>query len=546
MNEQKTPNSRVTDIWMVTREYHGLAGAGGVKDVCRQLSEALVKEGGCDTRVVMPCYGFMDPVAFGFVPVIDPSSSKEEPLVFSVNMNYVGEERKEEIRVHIKKLNGVIVYLIDSDRFREKHGVYTYTLEEQQAKAQFKKGTGHYDYFAMNILLQKAALGLMVILNERPQVIHCHDGHTAVLPAMVREEEGYRHYFRDTGVVATIHNAGVGYHQEVEDLRFARAITGLPERIINGSLLGRTFDPFLSAAPYALLTTVSERYSLELQESEEDVRTGWLGHTLLDRSVRINGITNGITPGDFDPSRPKKVGLKFGFDPSNGKLIGKQENKKELLRLLSSKSDLGPVERYGSLSRDVARPLFTFIGRLTSQKGVDVLLLSLKELMEEDPDFAFVMLGSGAAEYEEQFRMVAEDERFAGRCCILKGYSPELATQIYAAGDFFLIPSLYEPCGLTDYIAQLYGNLPIAHYVGGLVKVIDGKTGFTYQEHRPADLSKVIRRALETYRSSPEDIKTMQRQAVERIHKYHTWEKVMGQYLDIYKRSITMDQVTKV
>ena len=539
MSKQASRGSDGTDIWMVTREYHGLAGAGGVKDVCRQLAEALVNKGGCEVTIVMPCYGFMDPIATGFKPLT--ISESPDPLTYSVEMNYVGEERRESVSVYAQKLNGVLIYLLDADRYREKRSVYTFTAEEQRQNPKLLEGTGHVDYFAMNILLQKATLALMILLEKRPRIIHCHDGHTAVLPAMIREQEGYRHYFRKTGTVVTIHNAGVGYHQEVDDLRFARAITGLPERVVNGSLLGRNFDPFLAAGPYGLLTTVSERYAAELQESEEDVRTGWLGHTLLSQSVRIRGITNGINPDDFDPGRPDSVGLIAGFDPARGELEGKQKNKQELLRMLSSQIELGPVIRYGSLSRAASRPLFTFIGRLTSQKGVDILHLTFQEMLAEDPDFAFVLLGTGTAEHEERFRTLAEDERYGGRICMLKGYSPELALKVYAAGDFFLIPSLYEPCGLTDYIAQLFGNLPIVHHVGGLVKVVDGLTGFSYREHRPTELAEVMRRALTIYRQSPQKILEMQRQAVHRIREQHTWEKVMDRYLEIYEQSLTMN-----
>lgn len=117
---------------------------------------------------------------------------------------------------------------------------------------------------------------------------------------------------------------------------------------------------------------------------------------------------------------------------------------------------------------------------------------------------------------------------------------PSLAHQVYAAGDFFLIPSRYEPCGLTDYIAQLLGNLPIVHRVGGLVKVINGETGFTYDENASASLATAIAQALALYRQDPAKIRSMQMAAVDRIVRNHTWEKVLEAYLHLYHQAMRM------
>jgi starch synthase len=105
---------------------------------------------------------------------------------------------------------------------------------------------------------------------------------------------------------------------------------------------------------------------------------------------------------------------------------------------------------------------------------------------------------------------------------------------VYAAGDFFLIPSKYEPCGLTDFMAQLFGNLPIVHHVGGLVKVVDGETGFAYHQHSGVALAEAMQRAVGIYRASRATIRDMQKAAVALIHAQYTWDKVMGRYLELY------------
>jgi len=535
---------QIRSIWMVSREYEGLAGAGGVKDVCRQLAEALVRHAGCSVRVILPRYGFLDAEGLGFTLLHLPHRQGDAVCpdrfydVFSVDMNYRLEERREVVSIWEKDIGGVRVYLVEAERFAEKLGVYTYTAAEEEKKVWQKKGSGHFDYFAMNILLQKAALDLMILLDEQPDVIHCHDGHAATLPAIMREGCGYRHYFRHSGAVVTIHNAGMGYHQEVDDLEFARAITGLPWHVIGSSRLGTSFDPFLAAAPYSVMNTVSENYARELQETDEDQRTGWLGHNLLQRGVRLAGITNGIDPKMFDPTDPDRLGLAAPFDPLRGDLGGKVTCKKVVLERISHGEPFAEVEQLGTLADDPDLPLLTFIGRLTAQKGVDVLVEGLHSLLEEDSRCQVLLLGSGDPFLEEQLTGLAETGSGAGRFCFLRGYAPRLATRIYAAGDFFLVPSLYEPCGLTDFMAQLLGNLPIVHHVGGLVKVLDGRTGFAYAEHDPLALLRAIQRALDVYRTDMERIRKMQKEAVEQILARYTWKQVMREYLLLYRQSL--------
>ena len=559
------PNGgRLGEIWMITREYDGLAGAGGVKDVVRQLGEALACSGR-RVKVVMPLYGFMEPEELGFAPA---------NLHFEVGMNYLGAERRELVRIFARHLvppdNGsrqrelspvpappedreggcLSLYLLDAQRYQEKHGVYTYTAAEEALNHLHRQGSGHYDYFAMNILLQKASMALMIRQGIKPAVIHCHDGHTALLPALIRELEGFRHYFADTAAVVTVHNAGRGYHQEVNDLPFAEAITGLPSRVIDDNILDRSFDPFLAASSYAPLNTVSENYARELQESDDDVLTGWLGHRLLGRGITLHGITNGINPDDFNPEQPEKLGLAAAFSPGTGDLAGKVRCRAQLVKDLAADQWPG-LRRAGYLDPDPAEttpraagpacglplPLFTFVGRLTAQKGVDKLLGALETLLPLDRGFQVLILGSGDRSSEQALIRLAENEANRGRLCFLQGYDPAVATQVYAAGDFFLIPSRYEPCGLTDYMAQLFGNLPIVHHVGGLVKVVDGVTGLAYREHQSAALMGAMQRALILFRREPEKILDMRRAAVQHIQEHYTWNRVMNQYLDFYQRA---------
>jgi len=519
----------IKNIWMLSREYDGLAGAGGVKDVSRQLAESLARIGRSVT-VVLPCYGFMAPEKLNFT---------RHDISFEVDMNYTAEDRRERVLLWYAKLNGVNIYLVDAERYREKLGIYTYTPEEEEKDPSHHRGSSHFDYFAMNILLQKAALDLMILLDTKPDIIHCQDGHTAILPALLKEAGIYRHYFRKTGTIVTIHNAGHGHHQEVADLPFARAICGLQYNVIYNNLLNGKFDPFLVASPFAVLNTVSENYARELRETDDDALTGWLGHRLMARGVSLEGITNGFNPADFDTTEPKKLGLPAGYDPIKKDLAGKLTCKKEFVKQLA-KQRISGIRRSGSLGYHPEQPLFTMIGRLMGQKGVDILIEALEKLLTVDKNFQVLILGSGARELEQALIRLARKKANSGRICVLSGYDPALANKVYAAGDFFLIPSRYEPCGLTDYIAQLAGSLPIVHHVGGLVKVEDGVTGFAFTDYSADALTGVMLRGMRVFRDTPDKILAMQVAAVKRIRKKYTWDKVVHRYLKLYVKAKNM------
>lgn len=519
---------------MLTREYGNFAGAGGVREMVCQLARHLSHWTGRTVSVVLPLYGFMEKDELGFLPVSDPLLP-EKQLQFWVDMNYPSNERKEQVRIW-KHMDGrVHLYGLESGRFAQKNDVYVYDQQDEMEESWKVRGSGHFDFFAMNILLQKGAMDLMMHLGEQPDVIHCHDGHTAVLPAMINELAGYRNYFRETGAVVTIHNGGHGYHQEVDDLPFAQAITGLPWEVIRESLLEDNFDPFLAASSYAAMNTVSENYARELQESDDDKLTGWLGHELLRRGVVIDGVTNGIAPEEYDTAKPEQVGIVSGFDIDSDQLEGKSQCKKHLLHLLDGTRGLD-VAQNGYLEPQPDLPLFTFIGRLSEQKGVDILLQAIELFFENGHQGQFVVLGSGDAHLEQMLAELAEDGRYHGKCCFLQGFDPKMANSIYAAGDFFCIPSKFEPCGLTDFIAQLFGNLPIVHLVGGLVKVVDGENGFGYGGNSPEELVDTMKRAITVYEQS-DKILTMQKHAKEIIDQQYHWSKTIKKYVELYKKA---------
>jgi len=503
-------------VWHVSREYAGIAEAGGVKDVVRGLAEAQARAQDHPT-VVLPLYGFLS----------DDYRTGTEVATFSLSLPDQDKDNElfvEPVKVFALNRDGVRLFLVSSPRYDRLRGVYTYTAEDAAENTWKKKGTGHWDFHQLNLILQRAALETALAMREIPRVFHCHDGHTSFLPALMREDPRYSEVFASSGAVVTIHNAGQGYHQEVWSPAFAALLTGLAPAVLDQGLLHGAIDPFLLAARYARLVTVSEQYARELLAEKDRESAGGLGKALREAGIPLLGITNGIDPRPWDPRTPSIAGLPFRFDPLMGDWAGKTNCRQNL------------VNRLGIPSSALTGPLYAFIGRLTEQKGIQVLCGALERLLRVSAESSFIVLGQGEASSEALLASLADHAGPSGRLSFVPRYDPTLATLIYAASDFFLIPSAYEPCGLTDFIAQLMGSIPVVHHVGGLVKVRDGETGFSYADHTPEALAAAIGRTSALFGNRHDSLEAIKRTAFEEIFSLHTWDRVLADsYRPLYQ-----------
>jgi starch synthase len=509
-------------VWHVAREYAGIAEAGGVKDVVRGLAEAYARAGG-GTSVVLPFYGFLrEATPWGDTLRGDTVASFSLMLPDQDRGNAFFEEGVRIIAVH---RDGVRLLFVDSPRFSRIRGVYTYTTEDERENKWRKKGSGHWDFHQLNLILQRSALEAALILDDPPRVFHCHDGHTAFLPSLLREDPRYAERLSGTASLVTIHNAGPGYHQDVWSMDFARLLTGLPAASLEKGALNGTVDPLLLAGFYARLVTVSPQYARELLAEKGTELSGGLGRMFRERSVPLEGITNGIDPGPWDPRHPEMTGLPFRFDPSTGDLEGKRRCRTLMLERLGIPAAAGP-----------SGPLYAFVGRLAGQKGIDILYDSLRDLTRRGRGCMFVVLGQGEKDIEAMLAALAAEPVMADRFVFVPRYDPSLASLIYAASDFFLIPSAYEPCGLTDFIAQLFGSIPVVHRVGGLLKVRDGETGFCYDEQSVRALTAAVDRTTLLFEEEPQTLDRIRRTAFREVLTLHTWDRVLADsYLPLYE-----------
>jgi starch synthase len=522
----------INNVWMVSRELGGVAGVGGVKDVTRQLLAAIAQRN-MQATSVMPLYSAIDRDRH---PLVDTG------IELTLPMDYASEKRAIRVRIYQSEVVGATIYFVDAPCYAQKEGIYTCTLAEAvRAGDPDLAGSGYFDYFEMNITLQKAALELIQHLGARPDVIHCQDAHTALIPAMLRTIPRYQGYFAQVGTGITIHNAGPAYNQEVFDVDFAQAISELPLEVIQEGLHKGGVYPFVVGGIYAgFVNAVSENYAREIMEMPaEDERTGGMGTAFGRRGIRLTGVTNGIDPSEYDPTDPARMGIAAAYDPAAGDLTGKAECRRALIAEINGHQAPG-VQVYGSLEDAPGRPLITMIARLTPQKGVDRFVDAVALLLQgADPDVLFLVLGTGDPRYEDELKELAQDPRFQGRVALALGFSPSLANRIYAAGDFFVNPAEFEPCGLTDYMAQLMGSVPVVHFVGGLVKVQDGVTGYGYRPHTPAALAKTLQRAIATFRRRPGKHLRIIQQAIQTIHERYTWDEVLEQgYIPLYEGAV--------
>lgn len=486
-----------------------LAEAGGIKDVVYGLSRALAS-GGHDVTVILPMYRFLEGKSYG------------DPLV---SFPLSGRKGDETIGLYPCSVEGIRVLLVKADVFLSKDRVYTYSIREEGLKGEFKYGKGHLDAHEMNLTLQYAALEGAMALGEAPDVFHLHDGHCGFLPAILRTRRRYFNFFRNTGTLLTIHNGGTVYQQNIGDLREAEKLTGLNHSVLKKLETPMGYNPLLCAGLYGEINTVSEKYAEDLL-SGNDRNSGNLGELFRSAGVSLYGITNGIDPEHHDRCSHSPV-------LQNGSQKSFSEKKSECRAILIQR--IGELEKSGYLYGSVIdddRPLFTLQSRIAYQKGIDILADFL-ETYAPSLDARFLVLGEGDRDLESRLAGIAgKTENFA----YFRYYDPSLSADTFAGGDFFLIPSRWEPCGLTDFIAQLNGNIPIVHETGGLVKTRDRINGFSYSPNTPEMLARKVSEVIDLYRNDGEALHQIRKTAVNIINEKYTWRQVLDErYLPLYR-----------
>lgn len=499
----------VKRIWLVAREMGGWAEAGGVKDVVQGQAESFLKIG-WNVDVVLPLYGFL-------------ADRVRERGVLAWSGTSWHPSRKVPLACWVVRQEGQTLHFLESPAFREKQSVYTYSAQEESVDRRKVRGQGYTDGFEMNLEFQWACVSYWASQGTPPALVLGHDGHAGFLPAMARGFPGFEGKFHATRFFLLIHNAGPGYRQEMPVTPFHQDLLGLPPEEANRLILDRHYDPLVAAGLHGKLATVSQNYANELLTGRNDHWSGSFGQWLRTTAPPLEGITNGILTEDKDPRHPAAADLPVGFDPEHEDWEGKALCRRSLQETLLLK----PLAVYGRMVRWNAA-LYVMQGRLTAQKGVEALLELVTRALKEEPRAAFLLMAQGEKGYEERLIQLARTTIETGRFLFVNKFEEPLSQLVFASGDFFLMPSEYEPCGLTDFKAQLMGTLPIVHRVGGLVKVLDGETGFSYAKNEGGGFWGAFQRSLELWEQDPARLSVMRRQAFQRVIGEFNWTNILA------------------
>ncbi|PLX67919.1 MAG: glycogen synthase GlgA [Denitrovibrio sp.] len=473
------------NILFASSEAAPYAKTGGLADVCSSLPKALAKEN--NVKVVLPLYSSIDLVKYGITEVMHGCC---------VHMGNC----EEFYSLYHANESGVDFLFIKFDKYFHREGIY-HTKAGEYGDNPFRFS-----------FLSKAVFQVDKDIGFIPDVIHANDWQTSLVPYYLKKDNDP--YYKNTSSVLTIHNIGYQGIFGTEFIEYA----GISVDDMHDNAFESFGEVNLLKGGIAFadkITTVSPKYAEEIRGP---IGSSGLHEILNKRGADLSGIINGIDADVWNPSTDRDIPYNFSVKSMGGKAKNKQELQKKF----------GLTER-----PDVA--LFGFVGRFADQKGIYLLQHAIERAMNEMV-CQFVVVGSGEQEYEDFFAGIAD--RFPGECASYIGYSEELAHLVEAGSDFFVMPSLYEPCGLNQMYSLAYGTLPIVRATGGLDDTVDNYdestgqgTGFKFSAISGQALFDTIGWAVSTYYDRPQHYKAMQLRA---MGKDFSWIQSAKEYLELY------------
>lgn len=392
---------------------------------------------------------------------------------------------------------GVTWYFVDNESYFRRSDLY-----------------GYYDDGERFAFFSRAVTELLRSLPEKPDVVHCNDWQSALVPVYIRDEAVRNDFYKSIRTVITVHNIeyqGRYGRETVEDL------FGLDSGWFDGGTLA--FDGDVNLLKGAIVTAdavtaVSPTYAQEL-------KCAYFAHGLENvmrmSEGKLHGVLNGIDMKRYDPAHDESLAAPYSADD----LAGKRRDKAALQKLLGLREAPGT-------------PILAMVTRLVSHKGLDLVCETLDTIMEKDVQL--VVLGKGEAKYETFFEYAKQ--RYGGRMAVHLGYSEQLAMQIYAGADLFLMPSKSEPCGLSQMIAMRYGTVPIVRETGGLKDTVrayeawnGAGNGFTFANYNAGDMCHVVCQAIDLYHNNRDVYALLQKRG---MTADFSWKRSAQAYRDIY------------
>ncbi len=482
-------------IAFVSSEAVPYAKTGGLADVAGSLPKALERLG-CEVKLFIPKYYSINENEFnlhynweiGEIPV---KISKHTRLVHVYQSVVPG--------------SSIEVYFIDCPHYFHRDQLYTDGFDEDERF----------------ILFNRSVIETLQRLKWAPDVVHCNDWQCGLLPFYLKENYAWDMLFSRTSTLFTIHN--IGYQGRFSKLSTKKAEIREELFYQNSPIEYRGDFSFMKTGiMYSdIINTVSETYAKEILTPEfgagmEDV--------LQQRKDDLFGILNGIDYSEWNPETDKFLRQHFSLK----NLKGKQENKKFLLK------------QFG-LNFNLDIPLIGIVSRMVSQKGFDLFEKASEELMKLEAQW--IILGSGQEKYEEMFMNL--HHKYPEKVAVYIGFNNELSHIVEAGIDMFLMPSLYEPCGLNQIYSLKYGSVPIVRQTGGLADTVhdwivskqngsSSGNGFSFQNNSSEELCNVLRDALNTFK----DKKTWKKIQTNGMKEDFSWDNSAKKYIDLYNLAV--------
>lgn len=474
-------------ILFASAEVKPFSKVGGLADVVGSLPKYIEKD--AEIAIFTPLYGCIDKAKFG-LKLLDHSRLK---IAFGWSENF--------FELYMAKLPGteINVFFIDNPKYFGCFDcVYPFNIDERYSHERF-------------IAFSRAVLEYARLLNFKPDVIHANDWHTGMLPTYIKTTYRDDEFFKNTKTVFSIHNLA---HQGMfydDVLDFAQ----IPKHEVmyswGAELFGHVNWMRAGINFSDKVITVSPTYAKEIQTPEGGYH---IDCTLRDNSYKLLGILNGIDTHEFDPKTDTLIAKNFSLKSMKGKV----ECKKFLYEKFAMKYSEG-------------RPLIGMVSRLSDQKGFELFWGLDDELQALEADF--LILGTGNMWLESHFNHLSHTTK---NIRAYTRFDHQLANQIYAGSDMFLMPSKFEPCGLSQMIAQRYGTLPIVRVTGGLEDSVIGHpyenaNGFKFWDYDASNMINGIKYALNVFKNQKE-WKQLMKNA---MSVDNSWDTSAKHYLDVYK-----------
>jgi len=460
-------------ILFVASECSPFAKVGGLADVVGSLPKYLLKLG-VDVRIVIPKYEMIGEKKYNL------------KLISSFYL------KREKIKIWQSFLpeNNVILYLLENKKYLSSGEIYL-PAEDFNSLKRF-------------LFFSQAVLEIFPKINFFPEILHCHDWETGILPSLIKTKS------QKIKTLLTIHNLPSQGEWEAKDIFNFLKLKGNELENLKVRDGSGDFNILQQGVLEAdILTTVSPTYAKEILTKEYGEE---LEADLKKRKKALFGILNGIDTEIFNPATDPNLKTNYSQRDFGKKKI----NKFELQEILK-------------LPKNPLIPLAGFISRLVEQKGLDLIEKIIPDLIKLN--FQMVFLGKGEKKYEEM--LLKFSKKYPENISANIKFDPSLAQKIYAGADIFLIPSLFEPCGLIQMLAMRYGSIPVARKTGGLSDTIeDGKTGFLFKNYLPSDFLKAVKRCLKIFREKRGWEKIVKRA----MTKDFSWKKSAQEYLKLYKK----------